>query len=61
MLKNIIRQMTGKFIHPLVLKMLSIMTLLVVNNAASDIAIYEKWKEDLKKEIELKALEEQSN
>ena len=53
--------MVGKPIHPPVLKIPSIKTLPVLGNATSDVAIYEKSKEDLKKEIEIKVLQEQNN
>ena len=48
----------GKAACPLVLEMLSIEELLVLSNAMSDVAIYENSKEDLKKEIEDKTLQE---
>ena len=53
--------MTGEPIHPPVLEMLSIKTLPALGNATPNIAAYEKSKEDLKKEIEIKVLQEQNN
>ena len=61
MLKDVIRRMAGKPIDSPVLEMLSIKTLLVLGNATTDVAVYEKSKEDLKKEIELKVLQEQND
>ena len=61
MLKDVIKRMAGKPISPPVLEMPSIKTLPVIGNATSDVAVFEKSKEDLKKDIELKALQQQNN
>ena len=53
--------MVGKPIHPPALEILSIKTLLAHDNATFNISVYEKSKEDSKKEIELKVLQEQNN
>ena len=43
------------------LEMQSIKELLVLGNATSDVTVYEKSNEDLKKETEDKILQEQNN